>query len=32
VYFAAKEVGTDRIGALARVVADHYQQPAKPPR
>ena len=22
----------DRIGAMARVVADHYQQPAKPPR
>ncbi|MER6538748.1 family 10 glycosylhydrolase [Streptomyces sp900105755] len=31
VYFAAKEVAADRIGALARVVADHYQQPATPP-
>lgn len=24
VFFAAKEVGADRIGAMARVVADHY--------
>ncbi|MEU4795601.1 family 10 glycosylhydrolase [Streptomyces sp. NPDC023327] len=32
VYFSAKEVGVDRIGAMARVVADHYQEPAKPPR
>ncbi|GAA3780956.1 family 10 glycosylhydrolase [Streptomyces coacervatus] len=32
VFFAAKDVATDRIGAMARVVADHYQQPAKPPR
>ncbi|MEH0421945.1 glycoside hydrolase family 10 protein [Streptomyces sp. B21-083] len=32
VFFAAKEVGDDRIGAMARVVADHYQQPAMPPR
>lgn len=24
VFFAAKEVGVDRIGAMARVVADHY--------
>ncbi|MET8024036.1 glycoside hydrolase family 10 protein [Streptomyces avermitilis] len=32
VFFSAKEVAADRIGALARVVADHYQQPAKPPR
>ncbi|MBC9730459.1 glycoside hydrolase family 10 protein [Streptomyces sp. TRM68367] len=31
-YFAAKDVATDPIGAMARVVADHYQQPAKPPR
>ncbi|MFD4598441.1 glycoside hydrolase family 10 protein [Streptomyces sp. NPDC058464] len=31
VYFAAKEVATDPIGALSRVVADHYQQPATPP-
>ncbi|MFF0162752.1 glycoside hydrolase family 10 protein [Streptomyces sp. NPDC005263] len=32
VFFAAKEVAADRIGAMARVVADHYQRPAKPPR
>ncbi len=32
VFFAAKEVAADRIGAMARVVADHYQQPASPPR
>ncbi|MGW3037844.1 glycoside hydrolase family 10 protein [Streptomyces sp. NPDC001178] len=32
IFFAAKDVATDRIGAMARVVADHYQQPAKPPR
>lgn len=32
VFFSAKEVGTDKIGAMARVVADHYQQPAMPPR
>ncbi|MFF8969341.1 glycoside hydrolase family 10 protein [Streptomyces sp. NPDC014995] len=32
VFFAAKDVATDRIGAMARVVADHYGQPAKPPR
>ncbi|MDX2540835.1 glycoside hydrolase family 10 protein [Streptomyces sp. WI04-05B] len=32
VFFSAKEVGADRIGAMARVVADHYQQPAMPPR
>lgn len=32
VFFSAKEAAADRIGALARVVADHYQQPAKPPR
>ncbi|MFJ9707576.1 glycoside hydrolase family 10 protein [Streptomyces sp. NPDC101234] len=31
VYFAAKEVAADPIGALSRVVADHYQQPALPP-
>ncbi|MFE9921893.1 glycoside hydrolase family 10 protein [Streptomyces sp. NPDC005774] len=29
VFFAAKEVAVDRIGAMARVVADHYQRPAK---
>ncbi|MBK6016896.1 glycoside hydrolase family 10 protein [Streptomyces sp. MBT53] len=32
VYFAAKEVAVDQIGAMARLVADHYQQPAKAPR
>ncbi|MGN9817102.1 glycoside hydrolase family 10 protein [Streptomyces sp. SD11] len=32
VFFSAKEVAADRIGAMARVVADHYQQPAKPSR
>ena len=32
VFFAAKDVAVDRIGAMARVVADHYRQPAKPPR
>ena len=32
VFFAAREVAMDPIGAMARVVADHYQQPAKPPR
>ncbi|MYS93310.1 MULTISPECIES: glycoside hydrolase family 10 protein [Streptomyces] len=32
VFFAAKDVATDRIGAMARVVADHYGQPAPPPR
>ncbi|MEU7577647.1 family 10 glycosylhydrolase [Streptomyces sp. NPDC041068] len=32
VFFSAKEVGVDKIGAMARVVADHYQRPAKPPR
>ncbi|MGW3288320.1 glycoside hydrolase family 10 protein [Streptomyces sp. NPDC001002] len=32
VYFAAKDVAADRIGAMARVVADHYQQRAKAPR
>jgi uncharacterized lipoprotein YddW (UPF0748 family) len=32
VHFAAADVAADRIGAMARVVADHYQQPAKPPR
>ncbi|MCX5522934.1 family 10 glycosylhydrolase [Streptomyces bobili] len=28
VYFAAKDLRTDRIGAMARVVADHYPRPA----
>ncbi|MFJ8534940.1 glycoside hydrolase family 10 protein [Streptomyces sp. NPDC093591] len=32
VYFAAKDVAADRIGAMARVVADHYGRPAIPPR
>ncbi|MHC3471998.1 glycoside hydrolase family 10 protein [Streptomyces sp. 7R007] len=32
VFFAAKEVAADPIGAMTRVVADHYQQPARPPR
>lgn len=30
-FFAAKEVGTDRIGAMARVVADHYPTRVLPP-
>jgi uncharacterized lipoprotein YddW (UPF0748 family) len=32
VFFAAKEVTVDRIGAMSRVVADHYQRPARTPR
>ncbi|WP_128803560.1 MULTISPECIES: family 10 glycosylhydrolase [unclassified Streptomyces] len=32
IFFAATDVATDRIGAMARVVADHYRQPARPPR
>ena len=32
VFFAAKDVGADPIGAMTRVVADHYGQPAKLPR
>ncbi|MFF8101761.1 glycoside hydrolase family 10 protein [Streptomyces sp. NPDC016640] len=32
VFFAAREVAADPIGAMARVVADHYRRPAKPPR
>lgn len=32
VFFAAKDVAVDPVGAMARVVADHYQQPAKAPR
>ncbi|MEC4020438.1 glycoside hydrolase family 10 protein [Streptomyces sp. H27-D2] len=31
VYFSAKEVVEDRIGAMARVVADHYPRPVRPP-
>ncbi|HCA87004.1 MAG TPA: hypothetical protein DEQ61_16860 [Streptomyces sp.] len=32
VFFSAKEVRTDRNGAMARVVADHYTSPVRPPR
>ncbi|AVV43624.1 family 10 glycosylhydrolase [Streptomyces sp. ID05-04B] len=32
VFFAAQDVRTDRIGAMARVVADHYPKRAAPPR
>ncbi|MFE0255016.1 glycoside hydrolase family 10 protein [Streptomyces sp. NPDC059010] len=32
VYFAAKDLAADRIGAMAQVVADHYGQPAMTPR
>jgi uncharacterized lipoprotein YddW (UPF0748 family) len=32
VFFAAQEVAADPIGAMARVVADHYGRSAKPPR
>ncbi|AWW42748.1 glycoside hydrolase family 10 protein [Streptomyces cadmiisoli] len=32
VFFAATEVAKDAKGAMARVVADHYQQSAMPPR
>ncbi|MFB6842185.1 glycoside hydrolase family 10 protein [Streptomyces sp. NPDC056361] len=31
-FFAAKEVTTDRIGAMAAVVADHYPTPVRPPK
>lgn len=31
-YFSAKSVVTDRIGAMQRVVADHYRTRARPPR
>ncbi|MER6691821.1 hypothetical protein ABT329_22580, partial [Streptomyces minutiscleroticus] len=31
-FFSAKEVAEDRIGAMARVVADHYGQAARRPR
>ncbi|MBD0837916.1 glycoside hydrolase family 10 protein [Streptomyces sp. TRM68416] len=31
VFFAAREVAADPSGAMARVVADHYGQPAMPP-
>ncbi|MFC9847009.1 glycoside hydrolase family 10 protein [Streptomyces sp. NPDC060223] len=29
VFFSAKEVGADRIGAMARLVADHYERSAR---
>ncbi|USQ87306.1 family 10 glycosylhydrolase [Streptomyces phaeoluteigriseus] len=32
VFFATEDLRADRIGAMARVVADHYGQPASPPR
>lgn len=32
VYFSGKNVVTDRIGAMDRVVADHYGTRARPPR
>ncbi|MFC8592558.1 glycoside hydrolase family 10 protein [Streptomyces atroolivaceus] len=32
VYFSAKHVKADRIGAMARVVADHYQVRVRTPR
>ncbi|MFI8188924.1 glycoside hydrolase family 10 protein [Streptomyces sp. NPDC085946] len=32
VFFAAKDVAADRIGAMARVVSGHYGGPADPPR
>ncbi|MFF9171419.1 MULTISPECIES: glycoside hydrolase family 10 protein [unclassified Streptomyces] len=32
VFFSAKEVAADPLGAMSRVVADHYGQPANPPR
>ncbi|MFI8086905.1 glycoside hydrolase family 10 protein [Streptomyces sp. NPDC086080] len=32
VFFAAREVTADPTGAMARVIADHYRRPAKPPR
>ncbi len=30
-FFAAREVTADPVGAMARVVADHYGRPARPP-
>ncbi|NEA56901.1 family 10 glycosylhydrolase [Streptomyces sp. SID13666] len=32
IYFAAKEVAADRIGAMRRVVADHYPTRVRTPR
>ncbi|MBA9044846.1 glycoside hydrolase family 10 protein [Streptomyces griseofuscus] len=32
IFFAAQDMADDPIGAMRRVVADHYAQPASPPR
>lgn len=32
VFFAAQDVARDPLGAMTRVVADHYRRPARPPR
>ncbi|MEU6816283.1 family 10 glycosylhydrolase [Streptomyces sp. NPDC046860] len=32
VFFAAQDVARDPLGAMAKVVADHYPWPARPPR
>jgi uncharacterized lipoprotein YddW (UPF0748 family) len=32
VFFSAKVVRADPLGAMSRVVRDHFDQPAKPPR
>ncbi|WP_456293793.1 glycoside hydrolase family 10 protein [Streptomyces bacillaris] len=32
IFFSAKHVAADRIGAMARVVADHYQDRVRAPR
>ncbi len=32
VFFAARDMATDRVGAMARVAADHYTRPAGAPR
>ncbi|MFG2499032.1 glycoside hydrolase family 10 protein [Streptomyces sp. NPDC048441] len=32
VYFSAKEVGVDKIGAMTQLVADHYRKRVQPPR
>ncbi|MET9450278.1 glycoside hydrolase family 10 protein [Streptomyces cinerochromogenes] len=32
VFFAARDLAADPAGAMARVVADHYREPATPPR
>ncbi|MGW7382218.1 glycoside hydrolase family 10 protein [Streptomyces sp. NPDC054794] len=32
VFFAARDVAKDPVGAMARVIADHYGQPATAPR